>query len=46
MYIQISTFKGAHNTIGKDTLTMEVTPSMVTVIKYEHKELLITNVEK
>lgn len=37
--IQISPFKGAHNTIGKDTITLEVTPGMVTVIKYEPKEM-------
>jgi hypothetical protein len=30
--VQISPFKGAHNTIGKDTITLEVTPGMVTVI--------------
>jgi hypothetical protein len=37
--VQISPFKGAHNTFGKDTITMEVTPGMVTVIKYEHTEI-------
>lgn len=37
--VQISPFIGAHNTIGKDTITLEVTPGMVKVIKYEPKEM-------
>jgi hypothetical protein len=41
--VQISPFEGAHNTIGKDTITLEVTPGMVTVVKYEHKELWTKN---
>jgi hypothetical protein len=36
--VQISPFKGPHNKIGEDTITMEVTPAFVTVIKYEHKD--------
>ncbi|WP_028401371.1 DUF3888 domain-containing protein [Ectobacillus panaciterrae] len=37
--VQILPFEGAHNTIGKDTITMDVNTGNVRVIKYEHKDL-------
>lgn len=37
--VEILPFEGAHNTIGKDTITMEVNSAYITVIKYEHKDM-------
>ena len=37
--VGISPFKGAHNTIGQDKVTLEISPFGATVIKYEHNEI-------
>lgn len=36
--VKITPFVGAHNPIGTDTLTLNITPGGVTVINYKHEK--------